>query len=126
MLDPAVLTRLGDSALRSTEDEKFGLPELFTGLHQGIWSELTAPDININSFRRNLQREYTNHLINIFKSAPDNIPSDAISLAKTGLMNIKSGIQTTLTNNPKLDEMTKSHLEDMLSRVTAALEWKNR
>ncbi|MBI4712139.1 MAG: zinc-dependent metalloprotease [Planctomycetes bacterium] len=126
LYNPLVLARVEDMPMRlEITEEPFGLAELFAGLREGIWSELSRQE-NINSFRRNLQREYTERLINIFRTSPDNLPADAVSLARNDLVIIQQNIATALGDPAKLDVYTKAHLEDINSRITAALEWKDK
>jgi hypothetical protein len=123
--NPFVLNRLNEMRLKVEKGNNvFGLKELFDTIKDGIGSEVVSKE-NINSFRRNLQREYVELLIRLFKSPTENIPSDAISLAGSNLAFLKDSIAIALGDESKFDEYTKAHLKDILSRITAVLEWKS-
>ncbi|MGI8548783.1 MAG: zinc-dependent metalloprotease, partial [Gemmatimonadaceae bacterium] len=46
----------------STRADVYPLPEMLSDVRRGIWSELTAPRVAIDAWRRNLQRAYLDQL----------------------------------------------------------------
>ncbi len=125
---PLVLTRLNDFALRvEKSDNVFGLAELFKTLREAIWKELSA-SANINSFMRNLQREFTERLIGFVNNPASGIPSDVTALSRNDLVIIQNNIKKTLGSDErdKLDIYTLSHLDEISNRISAVLEWKTK
>ena len=71
LLHPARLKRMMDTEVRVPEGETAYRPsELLATLSDAIWSELEA-GASINSFRRNLQRMYTERLIHFMLDSMD-------------------------------------------------------
>jgi len=113
----------------------FSLAEMFLELRNTIWSEVEER-ASINSFRRNLQRAHLNKIIALvvkptgapyFSPASSQKPAgktmppgDAIALARADLKLLQEGITKSL-NNSALDVTSRAHLEESLSRITAAL-----
>jgi Met-zincin/Domain of unknown function (DUF5117)/Domain of unknown function (DUF5118) len=111
--------------------------EMVTDLRKGIWSELGAHQA-IDIYRRNLQKAFVERLIGNLK--PDADPnaaaaqarfpgatstdysrtSDAISIAKMQLRNLATEIRAALPAYK--DASSKAHLQDVLDRITAALD----
>ncbi|MEW6026614.1 MAG: zinc-dependent metalloprotease [Planctomycetota bacterium] len=122
MYEPTVLRRLSNLALKYKKDEpRFGLEELFSGLRDGIWTEVPKGE-NVNACRRALQRAHLEKIISIYLADSRTYPSDAIALAHNDLLAIRNYINSI--NQAQFDAMTRMHLEDINARITTALEWK--
>jgi hypothetical protein len=135
------LSRLRDSELRANTGEVLALPELFDTLQAGIWSEVIAPndDVNISSLRRGLQRQHLNILSNLvlqnvgsidnatnfldFLTAylPLNAPEDASVLARYQLRQLHEKVVRALRHDNGMDIATKAHLEDVRDRISKVL-----
>ena len=116
---PLLLGRLQDMAIWAGEDT-FDMPELFDGLREAIWTELETP-VNINSFRRNLQRLHLDHVVALVVKPARDAPADATSLARADLATLATAIRNTLTGTG-LDRQTRAHLEESVTRIDAALK----
>lgn len=117
------LQRLDDIPLHyAAGRQPFTMTEMFTQLRRSIWTEIVTGQ-NINSFRRNLQREHLDRIIGLATGKVSGAPEDARTLARVDLKVLKGAIRKDLASK-KLDTITRGHLEESLSRITAALEAK--
>ncbi len=109
-----------DNELRTTGDA-YTAAELFSDLTQAAWSELAGQRArSVNSFRRNLQRVHTNHLIELMLSSAAAIPEDARSLARLHLSRISDRVESALGQGG-LDDFTEAHLGETAARIERAL-----
>jgi len=120
MFHPRRLSRIQDNELRYTEEDKFTMHELFITTTDALWSELNE-NININSFRRDLQTTYTNLLQAIILNEDIRIPNDAKILARYNLKVILKNIYQALSGI-HFDEYTKAHLEHSAEKIESILE----
>jgi hypothetical protein len=134
LLHPARLQRMIDTEVRTT-GETYRPGALFQDLTGAIWSELDANGPRpaaINSFRRNLQRTYTNLLtelmmgktswITITMAGVDQMeaPEDVRSMARLELTELSAQIEEAL-DAPTLDRDTRAHLTETQTRIDRAL-----
>ncbi len=135
LLHPARLTRMIDNRVR-TEGEAYGPGDLLPRLTDAIWNELDAQPPrapSINSFRRTLQRTYTDRLIDYLLDttswitiAPGDadqvaVPEDVRSLARLELTELSEQIDRALAGG-SLDRATRAHLLETQERIDRALE----
>lgn len=85
----------------------YTLAEMMEDTRKGIFSELAAPDVVIDPFRRNLQRSFLTLLGNRLQG---DAQSDARAFARGALMDIKVAIRTALPKTK--DRVTRLHLMD--------------
>ncbi|MCE7062659.1 zinc-dependent metalloprotease [Dyadobacter sp. CY343] len=134
----------GDRAVRLMEtgltSKNYTLDELFTDLETGIWSE-TKTGKSIDLYRRNLQKVYTEKLIDLLKPGKANVQSipvgitygfstrvvelektDLPSIARAHLEAIKSSVTSAIPKTT--DKITKYHLQDVLQRIKQSLDPK--
>ncbi|HEY0433878.1 MAG TPA: zinc-dependent metalloprotease, partial [Chitinophagaceae bacterium] len=120
--------------------QAYTMTDLFTDLKKGIWSELPAKK-KIDVYRRNLQKSYVNILANIIappKSSETTIvinfggtsrpqlnddKSDIRSIVRAHLASLRTEIKGTLPG--MTDNMTRYHLQDILTRIDDALNPKS-
>lgn len=124
LYDPLVLNRLVDNVLRfNKEEEAFTIDEMYNLMHASIWQELSA-GVNINSFRRELQRMYIYRLRQLLLNEREAIPHDAAALSHYYLRDLQQKIE--LLDKGNLDRMTLVHLEDVALQIEKTLkaEWE--
>ncbi len=125
LYDPLILMRMQDNELRFEDDDKFTMPELFSGVRESIWSEV-SDGRNVNSFRRELQRMHLFMLDILLIRFPPAFPHDAVTLARADMVKIRTYIKAALEKGG-LDTYTEAHLQESLARIDADLEaWKAR
>jgi hypothetical protein len=122
---PVLLSRVMDSEVKvSAPAEAFTLGELFTGVQDSIWAETKAPGatLNINSYRRSLQREHLRKMIGmVLRDA--SVPEDARTLARHQLVSLRTQLQGALakpTTNKSLE--VRAHLSESIARIDEALK----
>jgi hypothetical protein len=98
---------------------------------KGIWSELTSKKA-IDGYRRNLQKAYVEALVGLInpnqpqapmpgQGAPVNTRNtDVPSVAHAQLVALKAQVAAAIPGTA--DKMSKYHLQDMLFRITKALD----
>lgn len=103
------LQRIVDSELYGNE---YKLSAFMNDLNNAIFK--ADANSNINTFRQNLQAEYTNRLINIVKNDPKNRNSNVVkSMALYNLKNIRK--MMSLANS--VDLATKAHKEYLVTLI---------
>ena len=131
LLSPEKLGRIIDNEYRTEPGtDLLTVAELFDKLSGAIFTELdregtaeyTAASPAIGTIRRNLQREYAGHLVNLAMDQ-DNKPSDDISpLARYELEKIQGKIEKVFSNaNVKLDIYSAAHLNDLKTKIEKTL-----
>ena len=134
LMNPVTLGRVYDNELRVPADQDFiTLPEVLDSLRNSIWSELdawqdgpqfTARQPYLSSFRRNLQREHLDRLIDLAtnpglsRSAPAYKP--ITDLATSQISELKSKIDV-IAAKTGLDPYSLSHLKQASARIEKAL-----
>jgi len=118
----------------------YSMDELFTDVRSSIWSELRSRKM-IDASRRNLQKIFVEKMIatlnatgvapslgfggrgSIVPLAVDPRKTDIISVTRGHLLTLKDEIKIA-SLQPKLDKMSKYHLQDCLFRIEKALDPK--
>jgi len=135
LLHPARLKRMIDNQMR-VDGDGYGPGDLLPRLTTAVWSELDADpprSVTINSFRRNLQRTYTDWLIDFvldttswitisFTGADQvNAPEDVRSLARLELAELSDRIDRVLDRR-SLNRDTRAHLSETKIEIDRALD----
>ena len=101
--------------------------DMFNDLKKSIWSELTNGR-QIDIYRRNLQKNYVNALINVVKPAASNPmammssggqASDATAIARTQLTDLRQNLRNAAASSSGIK---RSHFQDLLAQVEKALD----
>jgi hypothetical protein len=139
-LDPDVLARIQNNALKVEKEEAFTLAELFRGVTDAVWSDLPRegkPGAS-SVIRRNLQREHLKDLSNLVlgkkAAAPGAFmlyvgggsmrpaPADARSLARLHLRDLQKRMNRVLEDKDvKLDDTQRAHLDECQERIAKVL-----
>jgi hypothetical protein len=136
LLSASRLDRLIVSGNRT--QDPYTIDELFTDLNKGIWGELSTGK-PIDNYRRNLQKSYLEHMISLLnpQSAPnisinggriaismgdDPMKSDIPSVVRANLTSLRTRIRAAIPGAK--DNMTRYHLQDLVERISQALEPK--
>ncbi len=133
LLNPVTLGRVYDNEVRVPADQDFiTLPEVLEAVRAAVWTELdgfqdgaqfTDRKPFLSSFRRNLQREHLDRLIDlatngrISRGNPSYKP--ITDLATTQLGELKGKIDAVAAK--PLDAYSRSHLQQASARITKAL-----
>ncbi|GAA0726197.1 zinc-dependent metalloprotease [Aquimarina litoralis] len=113
ILHPNTLQRITDSELYGN---KYVLSEYMTDLNNAIFQVDAAG--SINTFRQNLQLEYTKRLINIIASNTPRGPKYTYASKSMALYNLKR-IRSMISNGSgdKLSKAHKDHLRTLINNV---------
>jgi hypothetical protein len=104
--------------------EAFTLGLLFTEIQDSIWEETKSPAaaVNINSYRRSLQREHLRKMIGmVLRDAA--VREDARTLARQSLVTLRGQLQRTVARpgmNTSLE--VRAHLNESIARIDEALK----
>ncbi len=130
VMNPTTLRRMYDNEYRTAgADDAFTLTELVTTVSDAAWRECKGAKKGsydagapmISSFRRNLQREHADRLIDLALLDTSSPSLRTIStLAKGELRRIDSMCERALAATP--DAYTSAHLEDVRASIGQALE----
>jgi hypothetical protein len=136
IMNNARLERLVNTAALAAENEKpYLLSEMSTDLQKGIWSELDAPRVKTDVYRRNLQRAFIETMglkLNpppwapppglppgFILMPPPPLPGEARAILRAGLMDLDASITRAL-RKPS-DRETKAHLMDSRYQISKIL-----
>ena len=130
LMNPTTLRRVFDNELLVPKDQDaLTLPEMLDKVQAEVWSEMaanpegevTARKPRISSWRRNLQREYLDRLIDL--AVPGASSNKAItSLALMQLKELKKKIDAILAGGSPMDPYSAAHLTECQLRITKALD----
>jgi hypothetical protein len=130
IMNPTTLRRVFDNEVLVPKDQDaLTLPEMLDKVQAEVWSELAAnPEAEvsarkprISSWRRNLQREYLDRLIDL--AVPGASSNKAItSLALMQLKELKKKIDAILAGGSPMDPYSAAHLTESQLRITKALD----
>jgi hypothetical protein len=121
LLNPSTLRRVYDNEFRTAEDkDSITLAEVVGSVTKNVWREVKDKK-SASSFRRNLQREHVERLIDLALIDSTSASLRTISaLAAQHLRTIDSWAESAL--GAKLDAYTEAHLGDVRARIAKALE----
>ena len=119
VFNPTILQRIQDNEIRMGENQnKFTLNEMFGTLSTVIWKELENNG-NVNSFRRNLQKEHLEILVYIMLDKNNQFPNDAVAFSRENLHKLSAKLHFSI-NNDSLNEHTISHYLECLNKIESS------
>jgi len=101
-----------------SHDDAYTPAALFSDVSDGLWSELDDRAIEIDVYRRNLQRTYVSQLSAMVKKEAND--SDSAALARAQLESLGQTIESRLSR--VRDDATEAHLKDIAARIDTALD----
>ncbi len=105
---------------KSSDDDPIYTPaEMLADVRGGIWSELDGNVVEVDLYRRNLQRAYVDTLASHVKS--DNAGSDLPALCRAELEVLQTMIEGKVDS---ADDLTQAHLHQVLATISRALDPK--
>ncbi|HXV15002.1 MAG TPA: zinc-dependent metalloprotease [Candidatus Krumholzibacteria bacterium] len=118
VMNPFLQARVVDNAYKN--NSAFKLSDLYSTLTKSIWTDNLTPNGRTATWDRNLQRVYTDMLIQQMVEPYPVTPQDAVSLSRLNLTRIKTAAQSGLQRKG-LDDETNAHLMETIARVDRAL-----
>jgi hypothetical protein len=132
LMNPSTLRRVFDNEQLVPQDQDaVTLPEVMDKIFAEIWLELdvkpegevTARKPRISSWRRNLQREHLERLIDLAIPTDSNaVTKPVTSLALMQLKELKRKIDATLEGRNALDSYSLAHLGEAQQRIAKAID----
>jgi hypothetical protein len=121
LMGDVVAQRLLDSEVKYGDPRQgFRLAELYATLQRTIWSELrTGQDIPL--LRRNLQREYLQHLATALLHPPATEPADARSLLRESARTLQRDAAAA-SRKAGLSQEARAHLAEVADTLAEALK----
>jgi Met-zincin len=95
------------------------LSEVYNTLQNAIWAELRTGG-DINTMRRNLQREHIKRLTNSLTRPAASTPADARSLMRREAVQLQGQIRAAMGKAMSVE--AKAHLEESLNTLSEALK----
>lgn len=100
------------------DGDVYTIGDLLADLEEGVWSELTAGSVDIDLFRRNLQRAYVDRAKQNLESQW--ISGETRSMLRGNLRSIHGDIESAIGRSA--DTNTRYHLEDMRDKIEDILD----
>jgi len=131
LTSPSRLTRVIDARHKTPAGEDvLTAPEIFDSMHATIFGNLVEVAARrstnqmpaLDDMKRNLQREYTSHLIYILLEGEGWYPASVQTLSRFYVKKLKNDIGKALENGNNLDTYSKAHLDECYERLNRALE----
>ena len=132
LMNPTTLRRVFDNEQLIPDDQDaLTLPELMDKVFNEVWSELNAKPEGevssrkprISSWRRNLQREHLERLIDLAMPTDSNaVTKPVTSLALMQLKDLKRKIDATVEARNALDPYSVAHLSEAQQRIVKAID----
>ncbi len=121
LLSDAVLSRLLDSEIKvRAAGQALTLNELIDTLRASIWSELKTGG-SIPAPRRDLQREYVRHIVNVLTRPSPATPADAAALFREEAKRLSAQIKAAAGGGSR-DAVTRAHLLESAGTLDEALK----
>jgi hypothetical protein len=95
--------------------------EFLSDVRQGIWTELSAPSVKVDAYRRNLQRGYI-EIVSEKINARTGGQDDERALLRNELKSLSAEVVRAMPHAS--DTETKAHLEDVRDSIARALDPK--
>jgi hypothetical protein len=125
LLHPVVLGRVLDAEVK--DPDPFTISMLFSGLQESIWEETkgAGASLNVNSYRRALQREHLTRMSGMVLRTQPDLPEDARTMARLSLTGLRTQIRGALARPAvKMPVETRAHLQESLARIDEVLAAK--
>lgn len=119
---PLTLERIDDAPTKYRDGTTMTLTDLFNWSRNGIFGDVASGKVqNAGIVRRNLQMRFAKRLGLLWTAPAKGTPTDAQALARYQLSVLVDATAQGL-RRPKLDELTKAHLEALQAIAKQALE----
>ncbi|HXW76950.1 MAG TPA: zinc-dependent metalloprotease [Candidatus Eremiobacteraceae bacterium] len=118
---PLMLQRLDDLPSKYGTGTTMSLSDLFDWMQRSAFGDLSAGGLStIPEIHRALQQRYARLLASMLLHPAPGLPYDAQSLARSELKSLATATSTAL-RSPKLDAVTRAHLESLSDLATESL-----
>jgi hypothetical protein len=119
LISEARIKRMAEQAERAGDNETYAPSRMLSDVRDGIWSELKADQVDIDLYRRNLQRAHVDHLVSLLSEGA--ATCDLPALARSELSKLRTTI-LKLGGEQVRDDVTAAHLADIKARIDQGLD----
>jgi hypothetical protein len=116
------LSRIRDAELKFGAENVVTIPELFSEITRGIWSEVYGSAVAVPAMRRDLQRLHLDRMIELVVRPEPRMPADARAVARMQLVELDRRLGARLGMAAGMDAYTRAHLHESRARIGKALE----
>ncbi|HUL66894.1 MAG TPA: zinc-dependent metalloprotease [Burkholderiaceae bacterium] len=121
LMSDAVAIRLADAETKvKSPRDLLTFADLQTRLTGAIWSELKSGR-NVDSLRRNLQREHVRRVASAIVRATSPVAADVRAVERQVAVNLTADLKRALAN-PRLNTITRAHLAESAALLDEALK----
>lgn len=111
MLSSSKLLRIAENEQLNPNDRNaYKLSEAMSDIKNTVWSDLKSSRVNVDIYKRNLQRQYVEYLAAKLKTRNDLRPA-----CRSQLVLIQKELRTAIPR--AVDNYTRSHLQDMYAVI---------
>ena len=119
LMNPTTLRRVYDNEYRTTDADELTLAELVQTVREAAWSEYGRGE-SPSSFRRNLQREHVERLMDLALLSDTSSPA-LRTIGALATQELRE-VDTIAASAKDGDAYTKAHLADVQARIGKALD----
>lgn len=98
--------------------EVYTVGEMMSETRKGVWSELTHRNVNVDLYRRNLQRSYIQVVQNRLDA--NNLSGESRAMFRGNLLQVSTDIDRAMSRVQ--NETTRMHLQDIKSEIERILD----
>lgn len=118
VMNPLLQARVVEGQYQSAD--AFKLSEMYSTLTKAVWTDRMAPKGRTATWDRNLQRNYTDMLIQQVVTPFPVTPQESVALSRLSLTRIRAAANSQLAVKG-LDDDTNAHLMETVARIDRAL-----
>jgi hypothetical protein len=105
-------------AMSSNPRDVYTVQEMMDETRKGVWTELTHRNVNVDLFRRNLQRSYIEVVENRLNAS--NLSGESRAMFRGNLMQVSRDIDRAMGRVQ--NEVTRMHLQDIKKEIDRILD----
>ena len=117
LMNDARWKRMAENEVMNDE-ETYTIGQLLGDLEEGIWSELSHQQVDIDLFRRNLQRSYVDRAET--NLGFETLSGETRSMLRGNLRSIHSDVESAIARSANSE--TRYHLEDIRDKIEEVLD----
>ena len=119
LMSDARIKRMAEIEASGTDaGDVYTVTEMMSETRKGVWSELTHRNVNVDLYRRNLQRSYIEVVENRLNA--DGLSGEARAMFRGNLVQVSTDIERAMSRAQ--NETTRMHLQDIKKEIERILD----
>ena len=118
MSDDRIKRMAENEATSADASDVYTVGEMMSETRKGVWSELTHRNVNVDLYRRNLQRSYIQVVENRLDA--ENLSGESRAMFRGNLLQVSTDIDRAMSRVQ--NETTRMHLQDMKREIERILD----